>query len=81
LSQGKTWRERAPEREALLDLSAPIGHDYWTLMNLAGQYAYAGREWVARKVVRLLGGREVELCQMCWWRKATPSKSCIPCVR
>jgi tRNA-splicing ligase RtcB len=61
LSQGKTWRERAPEREALLDLTAPLGNDYWTLMNLAGRYAYAGREWVARKVVRILGGREKEL--------------------
>jgi tRNA-splicing ligase RtcB len=61
LSQGKAWRERAPEREALLDLTAPLGHDYWTLMNLAGRYAYAGREWVARKVVRILGGREKEL--------------------
>jgi tRNA-splicing ligase RtcB (3'-phosphate/5'-hydroxy nucleic acid ligase) len=30
-------------------------------MNLAGRYAYAGREWVARKVVRILGGNEVEL--------------------
>ncbi len=61
VSQGKKWGERAPEREVLLDLDAPIGEDYWTLMNLAGRYAYAGREWVARKVVSLLGGREVEL--------------------
>src|SRR5262245_66350341 len=30
-------------------------------MELAGQYAYAGREWVARKVVELLGAHEVEL--------------------
>jgi tRNA-splicing ligase RtcB len=30
-------------------------------MNLAGEYAYAGREWVARKVVSILGGREMEL--------------------
>ena len=45
----------------LLDLAAPTGHDYWHLMNLAGQYAYAGREWVARRVVELLGGRELEL--------------------
>jgi tRNA-splicing ligase RtcB len=50
-----------PEREVLLDLGVPIGHDYWALMSLAGTYAYAGREWVARKVVRLLGGRELEL--------------------
>ncbi len=61
LSQGKKWGERVPEAEALLDLEAPIGHDYWRLMSLAGQYAYAGREWVARKVVSILGGRELEL--------------------
>ncbi|HJU75845.1 MAG TPA: RtcB family protein [Gemmatimonadaceae bacterium] len=61
LSQGKRWGERAPEHEVLLDLAAPIGEDYWALMNLAGRYAYAGREWVARKVVDLLGGRELEL--------------------
>ena len=61
LSQNKKWGERAPEREALLDLTTPIGHDYWALMNLAGEYAYAGREWVARKVVGILGGRELEL--------------------
>ena len=30
-------------------------------MNLAGRYAYAGREWVARKVVSILGGSELEL--------------------
>src|SRR6266568_608932 len=61
LSQNKAWGERAPEREVLLDVHAPIGDAYWQLMNLAGRYAYAGREWVARKVVSLLGGREVEL--------------------
>ena len=61
MGQGKAWGERAPEREVLLDLAAPIGHDYWHLMNLAGQYAYAGREWVARKVVELLGANELEL--------------------
>jgi tRNA-splicing ligase RtcB (3'-phosphate/5'-hydroxy nucleic acid ligase) len=61
LSQGQEWGERAPEAEVLLPLDAPIGHDYWQLMNLAGRYAYAGREWVARKVVRLLGADEVEL--------------------
>jgi tRNA-splicing ligase RtcB (3'-phosphate/5'-hydroxy nucleic acid ligase) len=61
LSQGQEWTERVPEREHLLDLAAPLGGDYWALMSLAGQYAYAGREWVARKVVAILGAREVEL--------------------
>jgi tRNA-splicing ligase RtcB (3'-phosphate/5'-hydroxy nucleic acid ligase) len=61
LGQGKAWGERVPETEMLLDIAEPVGHDYWHLMNLAGQYAYAGREWVARKVVSILGGTEMEL--------------------
>jgi len=61
LSQGLEWGARAPEREVLLDLATPLGDAYWTLMNLAGQYAYAGREYVARKVVAMLGADEMEL--------------------
>jgi tRNA-splicing ligase RtcB len=66
LAQGVEWRDLQPKppdmnRESLLDLSAPLGHDYWAAMTLAGEYAYAGREWVARRVVEMLGGREVEL--------------------
>ncbi len=61
LSQNKAWGERAPEREVLLDVHSAVGDAYWQLMNLAGRYAYAGREWVARKVVSIMGGREVEL--------------------
>jgi tRNA-splicing ligase RtcB len=61
LGQEKSWGERAPETEVILPLEQPVGHDYWHLMNLAGRYAYAGREWVARKVVSLLGANEVEL--------------------
>jgi tRNA-splicing ligase RtcB len=61
LSQGAKWGERVPEREVLLPLRKSMGHDYWELMTLAGEYAYAGREWVARKVVSLLGGRELDL--------------------
>jgi len=61
LGQGRAWGEHAPETEVLLPLVQPLGHDYWHLMNLAGRYAYAGREWVARKVVDIVGGRELEL--------------------
>jgi tRNA-splicing ligase RtcB (3'-phosphate/5'-hydroxy nucleic acid ligase) len=61
LSQDIPWEGRAREAEVLLDLHAPLGHDYFALMNLAGEYAYAGREWVARKVVEILGGTELEL--------------------
>jgi tRNA-splicing ligase RtcB (3'-phosphate/5'-hydroxy nucleic acid ligase) len=61
VGQGRAWGERVPEAEVILPLDRPAGHDYWHLMNLAGRYAYAGREWVARKVVSLLGANEVEL--------------------
>jgi tRNA-splicing ligase RtcB len=61
MSQGAEWGARVPEREALLDLNTPMGDGYWALMNLAGDYAYAGREWVARKVVEILGAKELDL--------------------
>ena len=61
LSQGGGWGERAREREVLLDVREGLGEAYWALMSLAGRYAYAGREWVARKVVRMMGGRELDL--------------------
>lgn len=61
LSLGQPWGTRVKEAETLLDLGSPLGDDYWALMNLAGRYAYAGREWVARKVVGILGGTEQEL--------------------
>src|SRR5690606_16393098 len=61
LSQGKPWTDRVSEVEALFDLDSELGCAYWPLMNLAGEYAYAGREWVVRKVVQLMGARELEL--------------------
>jgi tRNA-splicing ligase RtcB len=61
LGQHRTWGERVPEKEVLFDLHQPLGDAYWQMMTLAGRYAYAGREWVARKVVRILGGQELDL--------------------
>ena len=61
LAAGQPWGKRVKETETLLDLGIPLGDAYWSLMNLAGRYAYAGREWVARKVMSILGGSEQEL--------------------
>lgn len=58
LSAGEQWGARVPEHDALLSLKTGMGRDYWNLMELCGEYAYAGREWVTRKVVELIGGRE-----------------------
>ena len=61
LSRGAEWDTRVKQHEGSLELDSELGHDYWALMTLAGEYAYAGREWAARKVMRLLGGQEEEL--------------------
>lgn len=61
IGAGAQWGERVPETEVLLDVETPTGDGYHALMNLAGRYAYAGREWVARKVVAMLGGTELDL--------------------
>lgn len=62
LAQGRQWGERVPETEALLGLDSDLGQRYFALMNLAGEYAYAGREWVARLVVQdILNAEEVEM--------------------
>lgn len=61
IGAGKPWGERVPETEVLFDLDSPSGEAYFALMDLAGKYAYAGREWVARKTVELVGGQEPDL--------------------
>lgn len=61
-SQGKGFEEKgSKEVEFLLDAGSPMGEDYWELMNLAGEYAYAGRDWVAMKVAcDILGGEVID---------------------
>jgi tRNA-splicing ligase RtcB len=45
----------------VVDEKSEIGHDYLEGMHLAGRYAYAGREAVARYVVRnILGAKVIE---------------------
>jgi tRNA-splicing ligase RtcB len=66
LAQDAPWADLQPKprdmnRETILDLGTPLGDAYFNAMQLAGEYAYAGREWVARRVVRLLGGTEIDL--------------------
>ena len=61
LNQGKRWGEQAKESDTILDLNSELGDAYWRLMTLAGMYAYVGREWVTRKVVAALGGKELDL--------------------
>ena len=44
----------------VLDVNSPLGSDYLAAMELAGQYAYAGRDWVCDEVARILGANILE---------------------
>ncbi|MBM7842837.1 RtcB family protein [Herpetosiphon giganteus] len=39
----------------VLPAASDLGEQYLTCMNLAGRYAYAGRDWVCSEVARILG--------------------------
>ncbi|HAY15082.1 MAG TPA: RtcB family protein [Fimbriimonadaceae bacterium] len=40
----------------LLDVNSEVGQEYIAAMHLAGDYAYAGRDWVCEHVAAILGG-------------------------
>ena len=44
----------------VIDASSDLGEQYIRAMNLAGDYAYAGRDWVCDRVARLLGSPILE---------------------
>lgn len=44
----------------VLDADSELGREYIACMNLAGRYAYAGRDWVCDRVAKLLGARVLD---------------------
>src|SRR5258708_16371203 len=44
---------------AIIPTDTPLGDDYIEAMLLAGQYAYAGRDWVCDRVAKILGAKIV----------------------
>jgi len=60
LSRGLPFGERVREGSmdsppVLFDVNSDLGRSYIEAMNLAGEYAYAGREMVVKKVLEILG--------------------------
>lgn len=63
MSQNKGFFDPAKEggmdsKPILFDLDSAIGQEYIAAMNLAGEYAYAGRDVVVNKVLEILGTQE-----------------------
>jgi tRNA-splicing ligase RtcB len=44
----------------VIDAAGPLGADYLACMELAGRYAYAGRDWVCDRVRRILGANVLD---------------------
>jgi len=57
LAGGKDGMHVAP---TVLDLESEMGQRYLVGMKLAGEYAYAGREWVVEEVRNIIGGKVLE---------------------
>lgn len=43
----------------IVDMKSDVGQAYFEAMNLGGQYAYAGREWVCKTVSEIIGGADM----------------------
>ncbi len=59
---GQEWKRNPRWQEAgaaLLHLGNPVASDYLALMELCGEYAHAGREWVCHYVSRTIIGADV----------------------
>jgi tRNA-splicing ligase RtcB len=74
IANGNGWGGKAVENAALLDTTQQSGMDYITLMELAGTYAYAGRNWVADDIAEnLLGCSIIERVHnnhnFAWWEE------------
>lgn len=54
---GKDGINAAP---VLFDERSSLGEEYLRCMELAGRYAYSGRDWVCERVAKILGGKIVE---------------------
>ncbi|MFN2593879.1 MAG: RtcB family protein [Actinomycetota bacterium] len=60
LAKGSKWGERPhgesmQEAPTVINLGTSMGDDYWALMELAGRFAYAGRDLVVDQVCEIIG--------------------------
>lgn len=52
-------RDEMDAMPLVIPVTSPLGEDYIECMQLAGRYAYAGRDWVCSKVVNGILGAEI----------------------
>ncbi len=65
LAAGRAFDDRTPgehmdQPATVIPLSSELGQAYWQAMQLAGRYAYAGRDFVVQQVLDILGARALD---------------------
>lgn len=65
LSEGMGFFEKGRSESMMqvpssISLRSPLGEDYWRAMELAGEYAYAGRDYVVQQVLDILGATQTK---------------------
>jgi tRNA-splicing ligase RtcB len=62
LAAGKDWNERVDDSmdapPTTIPLGTPLADDYLAAMGIAGEYAYAGRNWAVDRVLAVLGASD-----------------------
>lgn len=77
LASGKPWGEKTDDSmdapPVTIPLSSSLADDYLAAMNIAGEYAYEGRNWVVDRVLRILGAKnELKVHNhhnFAWWEE------------
>ncbi len=77
LAAGKAWGDRTDDSmdavPATIPVGSPLGQDYLAAMEIAGQYAYAGRDWVVDRVLQMLGAADTLRVHnhhnFAWWEE------------
>ena len=59
-SRSRNRRSATSGIPSLLEVDSTLGQEYLACMQLAGRYAYAGRDWVSKRVASLMGANIVE---------------------
>ncbi len=77
LAAGKKWGDRPNDSmdapPSVIPLGTPLADDYLAAMNIAGEYAYAGRDWVVDRVLKILQAEARQRVHnhhnFAWWEK------------
>jgi tRNA-splicing ligase RtcB len=85
LAAGRKWGERPNDSmdapPAVIQLGTPLADDYLAAMNIAGEYAYGGRDWVVDRVLKILQTQAVQRVHnhhnFAWWEKHDGKKMLV----